>query len=167
MQHSHCSYCGTPFADTPWPRTCIHCGETTWLNPLPVAVILLPVVSATGPGLVVVRRDIEPARGQLALPGGFIEIGESWQEAAVRELREETGLTAEPGEIRLFDVHSVKAGTINVFGLLPPRDATDLPASAPTEEATEWLVLTTPVRLAFSTHTAAMADYFAAHLASA
>ena len=167
MQHSHCSYCGTAFPATPWPRTCAHCGETTWLNPLPVAVTLLPVVSDGGRGLVVVRRDIEPARGQLALPGGFIELGETWQEAAVRELREETGLLADPGEIRLFDVHSVVAGTINIFGVLPPRDAADLPPSAPTEEATEWLVLTAPVRLAFSTHTTAMADFFTTHLASA
>src|SRR4051812_42238601 len=106
MQHSHCSYCGAPFPDTPWPRTCTNCGETTWLNPLPVAVTLLPVVSDRSHGLVVVRRDIEPARGRLALPGGFIEIGETWQEAAVRELREETGLLAEPAEVRLFAVHS-------------------------------------------------------------
>jgi 8-oxo-dGTP diphosphatase len=167
MQHSHCSYCGATFPESPWPRTCANCGETTWLNPLPVAVALLPVVDADSRGLVVVRRDIEPARGQLALPGGFIELGETWQEAAVRELREETGLLAEPDEVTLFAVHSVTLGTINIFGLLPPREAADLPPSAPTEEATEWLVLTAPVRLAFSTHTTAMADYFTTHFASA
>src|SRR5215217_6326878 len=116
MQHSHCSHCGAPFAATAWPRTCANCGETTWLNPLPVAVTLLPVVSDGGRGLVVVRRDIEPARGLLALPGGFIEVGESWQEAAVRELREETGLLADAGDIELFAVHSVPMGTINIFG---------------------------------------------------
>jgi ADP-ribose pyrophosphatase YjhB (NUDIX family) len=162
MRNSHCSYCGTRFADTAWPRTCKHCGETTWLNPLPVAVALLPVrVANGGRGLVVVRRDIEPARGELALPGGFIEVGESWQEATVRELREETGLLAEPGDVRLFDVHSAPVSTINIFGLLPARDVADLPPSAPTEEATEWGVLTGPVTLAFSTHTRAMTDYFA------
>ena len=48
-----------------------------------------------------------------------------------------------------------------VFGLLPPRRAADLPPSAPTEECTEWLVLTGPQRLAFDTHTWAMRDYFA------
>jgi 8-oxo-dGTP diphosphatase len=162
MHHSHCSYCGTRFVDTAWPRTCKHCGETTWRNPLPVAVALLPVRAADGGhGLVVVRRDIEPARGELALPGGFIEVGESWQEATVRELREETGLAAEAAEVRLFDVHSAPISTINIFGLLPARDAADLPPSAPTEEATGWLVITEPVTLAFSTHTRAMADYFA------
>jgi ADP-ribose pyrophosphatase YjhB (NUDIX family) len=173
MQHSHCSYCGAAYEPAaPWPRTCANCGETTWRNPLPVAVALLPVDGA-GPaadrrGLVVVRRDIEPARGELALPGGFIEVGETWEQATVRELREETGLLADADQVRLFAVHSVPMGTINIFGRLPVRRLDELPASAPTEEATEWLVLTEPRTLAFSTHTAAMAEYFAsAHFASA
>jgi 8-oxo-dGTP diphosphatase len=127
--------------------------------------VLLPVIAddAAGgtTGLVVVRRDIEPARGELALPGGFIEVGEAWREAAVRELAEETGLPARPDEVRLFDVHSTPAGTINVFGLLPPRRAADLPSSAPTAECTEWLVIAGPRELAFNTHTWAVRDYFA------
>jgi 8-oxo-dGTP diphosphatase len=162
IQHSHCSYCGTAYpADAPWPRICPGCTETTWRNPLPVAVLMLPV--RTGPdttGLVVVRRDIEPARGLLALPGGFIETGETWQEAAVRELREEAGLTGDPAQVRLVDVVSTY-GTINIFGRLPAVDASDLPLSAPTEEATEWLVLTAPAPLAFPSHTDLAAAYFA------
>jgi ADP-ribose pyrophosphatase YjhB (NUDIX family) len=162
IQNSHCSYCGTGYLpDARWPRTCANCGETTWRNPLPVAVILLPVrVVPDRLGLVVIRRDIEPARGQLALPGGFIETGETWQEAAVRELREETGLPADAKQVQLFGVTSTP-GTINIFGLLPTRDFTDLPPSAPTDEATEWLVRTGPESLAFPSHTDAMASYFA------
>jgi ADP-ribose pyrophosphatase YjhB (NUDIX family) len=161
VQHSHCSYCGTPYpADAGWPRTCPGCTETTWHNPLPVAMVLLPVTTPDGPGLVVIRRDIEPARGELALPGGFIETGETWQEAAVRELREETGLLAEPGDVRLFDVVSA-ARVINVVALLPARDAASLPPSTPTEEATEWLVITAPTRLAFPTATDVVTRYFA------
>jgi ADP-ribose pyrophosphatase YjhB (NUDIX family) len=133
-----------------------------------VAVVLLPVTYADGrAGVVVVRRDIEPCRGELSLPGGFIETGESWQEAAVRELREETGLPGDPDEIRLFAVHSTRKGyAVLVFGVMPPRAAETLPPSAPTEEATEWLVLTEPARLAFPTHTQAMADFFARGMTS-
>jgi 8-oxo-dGTP diphosphatase len=169
MQHSHCSYCGSPYHDgSTWPRLCADCGETTWRNPLPVAVALLPIDDVGQRGLVVVRRDIEPARGQLALPGGYIEVGESWEEATVRELREETGLVAAADDVALFAVHSVPMGTVNIFGLLSSRRSDDLPPSAPTEEATEWLVLTQPQTLAFSTHTRAMADYFSsAYFASA
>jgi ADP-ribose pyrophosphatase YjhB (NUDIX family) len=134
---------------------------------LPVAVVLFPVSYADGRrGLVVVRRDVEPARGKLAFPGGFIETGESWRQAASRELREETGLSVVSDEIDLLDVQSSATGyTLNVFGIVPPRRAEDLPASAPTSEATEWLVLTEPVRLAFPNHTDVMADFFAGRAA--
>ena len=165
MQHAYCSYCGTVWPEhVGWPRTCVACGETTWSNPLPVAVVLQPVSYSDGrTGVVVVRRDIEPFRGDIALPGGFIETGESWREAAVRELREETGLTAEPDQVTLFDVHSSYNGvTLLVFGALPPRPAESLPPSVPTDEATEYLVVTEPTPLCFPTHTAVLSDYFAA-----
>ncbi|SBT43581.1 NUDIX domain-containing protein [Micromonospora narathiwatensis] len=163
VPHSYCSYCGAAYpAEAGWPRVCAACGGTMWRNPLPVAVAVLPVRTPTGLGVVVVRRDIEPARGQLALPGGFIEYGEEWDEALVRELREETGLLAEFGQARLFAVHGAPAGgTMMVFGVLPERAIGDLPPSAPTEEATEWLVVTEPVELAFSTHTRVLADFLA------
>jgi len=161
IQHSHCSYCGSAYPeDAEWPRTCLRCTETTWRNPLPVAVVLLPVRTPDTTGLVVVRRDIEPARGELALPGGFIETGETWQEAAVRELREESGLPGDPAEVRLVDVVST-FGTLNIFGLLPAVDLADLPISAPTEEATEWTVLVRPAPLAFPSHTEIAANYLA------
>jgi ADP-ribose pyrophosphatase YjhB (NUDIX family) len=163
IEHSHCSYCGTAYPpDAGWPRTCPNCQEITWHNPLPVAVTLLPVHGGNGKtGLVVIRRSIEPAVGRLALPGGFIETGESWQEAAVRELREESGLTADPELVSLFGVVS-GFGTINIFGLLPSVDRESLPPSAPTDEATEWLVLDQPEPLAFPSHTTMMESYFAA-----
>ncbi len=41
--------------------------------------------------LLLVRRALPPAKGQLAFPGGKVEAGETLQEAALRELLEETG----------------------------------------------------------------------------
>ncbi|OHV35988.1 MULTISPECIES: NUDIX domain-containing protein [Pseudofrankia] len=164
MQNSFCSYCGTRYGpDATWPRVCAACGETTYRNPTPVAVALLPVVMPAGErGLVVVRRDIDPGRGELGLPGGFMDVGEVWREATVRELREETGILADPADVRLFDVHSGRdGGVLLVFGLLPERPWAELPPVVATDETTEWLVLTEPRPLVFPTHTDAMAAYFA------
>ena len=48
---------------------------------------------------VLLRRGIEPGRGQWAQPGGFLEVDETVNQAAIRETWEETGLLVEPGEI--------------------------------------------------------------------
>ena len=41
---TYCSHCGTAFpADAPWPHRCLHCGNATYRNPLPVSVVLLPI----------------------------------------------------------------------------------------------------------------------------
>ncbi len=54
--------------------------------------------------IVLVRRGSEPEKGKLALPGGFVEIGETFREACIREAKEETNLDVEIiREIGVFD----------------------------------------------------------------
>jgi ADP-ribose pyrophosphatase YjhB (NUDIX family) len=154
--YAHCTFCGARFTPRqPWPRRCGACGEISYLNPKPVAVAVQPV----GAGLLAVRRGIPPARDRLALPGGYVEVGETWQEAAVRELSEETGLTADPQAVRLFDTLSAPDGTLLVFGLLPPILA--VPDFAPTDETRGLSVLDRPQELAFSLHTQVARRWFA------
>ncbi len=154
-RYAHCTFCGARFVpQQPWPRRCGACGETSYLNPTPVAVAVQPI----GGGLLVVRRGIPPAREQLALPGGFIDVGETWQQAAVRELAEETGLRADPVAVRLFDASSAPDGTLLIFGLLPPV------ATMPTYVSAETLgceVIEGPTELGFELHTRAADRWFA------
>jgi 8-oxo-dGTP diphosphatase len=54
--------------------------------------------------LLLVRRKNAPFQGCLALPGGFVEIGETVEAGARRELKEEAGIDA--GELLLVGVYS-------------------------------------------------------------
>ncbi|MFE0177588.1 NUDIX domain-containing protein [Streptomyces sp. NPDC059002] len=159
---SHCSSCGAPYGGelSGWPRTCVTCGAVAYRNPLPVAVALQPVYDTQGTALVVVTRTIAPARGGIALPGGFIDDREDWRHAVVRELKEETGIGAESHDVRLVDVMSAPDGYLLLFGLLPERPAADLPPTAPTDETEGWHLLRRPTELAFPLHTLAAQAWF-------
>lgn len=157
VKDSRCSYCGTAFpTDAPWPRRCPNCECVTYRNPLPVSVVLLPVDD----GLLLIRRTKEPHAGKLALPGGFIEVGETWQEAGARELREETGITLEANGIQLFEAKSAPDGTLLVFGLAPTQSSHGLPLFVPSNETSEMTVAHGPLDLAFSLHTEVAARYW-------
>lgn len=47
----------------------------------------------------VVRRATEPLRGEWSVPGGMLELGEKLREGIAREVKEETGLEVEVGEV--------------------------------------------------------------------
>ena len=139
-----------------WPRRCACCGNSTYSNPLPVSVVLLPVDN----GLLLVRRTQEPQAGKWALPGGFIETGETWQEAGAREVFEETGYTVDAKGITLFDTRSAPDGTLLVFGLAQPLSSDALPPFTPSSETSEAMIADQPLELAFSTHTQVAARFW-------
>lgn len=157
IPHTHCSYCGTPFAAAAsWPRSCPGCGQTSYRNPLPVVVLLLPA----GNGLVVVRRNIEPAKGTLTLPGGYLDLGETWQQGARRELREETGIAIAAEGIGLYEVQNGLDDTIVIFGLAPPQPAAVV-RPFHSSETQEVVLIQGPLELGFANHTSVVSRYFA------
>lgn len=156
-RNSHCAWCGAAFeASQPWPRRCATCANTTFLNPTPVAVALVQI----GDGLLAIRRGIPPHIGQLALPGGFIDLGETWQQAAAREVFEETQLQLDPADFRVFDVHSASNGVVLIFGHGPRLEPADLPTFTPTAETSERVILTARTPLAFPLHTLCADRFF-------
>jgi ADP-ribose pyrophosphatase YjhB (NUDIX family) len=72
---------------------CPNCGSeiNSFRNPLPTVDIIIEVTGDDGrPGIVLIKR-LNPPFGW-AIPGGFVDYGETTESAAVREAEEETGL---------------------------------------------------------------------------
>lgn len=80
--------------------SCPHCGEKvkSYRNPFPT----VDIVIETGGGIVLIERRNEPFGW--ALPGGFVDYGETLEQAAVREALEETSLAI--GNLRLVGCYS-------------------------------------------------------------
>lgn len=88
-----CPYCGerlrTKEAEGRTRLWCASEERFIYENPIPAAT---GIVLDEGGRVLLILRNIEPGKGRWALPGGFIEAGESPAEAARRELGEECGI---------------------------------------------------------------------------
>jgi len=108
--------------------------------------------------VLLVRRKFPPFRGQYALPGGFVEVGETVEAAARRELEEETGVKA--GRLQLVGVYSdpkrdPRGHTCSAVFLV--TGAKGRPKGGDDAAAAEWVADWTKVDLAFD-HAKILAD---------
>ncbi len=112
----HCRVCGAatvyriPPDDNRERATCTACGEIHYENPLNV----VGTVPVWGDQVLLCRRNIEPRFGMWTLPAGFMELGESTAEGALRETIEEAGANVEMQA--LFSVlNVVRVGQVHLF----------------------------------------------------
>jgi NADH pyrophosphatase NudC (nudix superfamily) len=101
-----CGQCGGALADRfvdaeqRVRRVCSQCGEIAYNNPQ----VLVSTIVMSGNSVLLCKRAHPPASGRWVLPGGFMESGETLEEAAAREIREETGVRLDPPELRPYAV---------------------------------------------------------------
>lgn len=85
-----CPACGAPRQpEEASPLICSACGFTYYLN---ITCGCAAIVVRPDGKVLFIRRAHEPAKGRLAMPGGFVDEGESAESGLRREVREEVGL---------------------------------------------------------------------------
>ena len=125
----------------------------TYHYPRPAVAVDLAIVSRASPRRVLlIRRKNEPYRGCWALPGGFIEMEETLEESARRELLEETGIVA--GKLTVLGVYGdpgrdPRGRVITVTYLAEVDPAKVRPIAADDAAEVGWFSLRKPPKLAF------------------
>jgi ADP-ribose pyrophosphatase YjhB (NUDIX family) len=149
------------------PLTCDRCGWRWYANPKPAAAVLLErrADDEAEPSVLLLKRAVEPGFGAWDLPAGYLDPGESFEMAARRETREESGIEVEL--VALTGVyHSAPANAVTaVFR----GRAVDAGASVQTDAESSdhaWVALSSVPewlpRMAFASMASALADWAAA-----
>lgn len=128
----YCPDCGSEldFPDDPPERlvsqTCSSCGAVHFRNAKPCAGALIVSDGRVLLGL----RGIEPGRGLWDIPGGFLNPWEHPADGAVREVREETGLTVRLTELLsvVIDTYHDRVYTLNMYYLAEVVEGLEKPA---------------------------------------
>ena len=99
--------------------------------------------SKSGPEVLLIRRGMDPWKGKLAFPGGFVDRGEDPEEAVLRELLEETGVSGSNPEVfavRGEPFRDPREHIVSVFYIVNVEGSSDPVAGDDAAEA-EWILI--------------------------
>jgi 8-oxo-dGTP diphosphatase len=134
---------------------CPACGYIFYRNPKPVAGCLIEHEG----GIILVRRRADPGRGMWGLPAGFVEWGETAEEAAVRETNEETGLVVQLTRLHgVYSFKDVSGSGVLIFYVASVLGGT-LIAGDDAEAVAVFPPGAWPENIAFSTHRQALHEW--------
>lgn len=127
-----------------------------YANTPTVVVVLVPLRG----GLLMIRRALPgEGQGQLALPGGYQMLGQTWQEAGTAEVREETGVMIDPSALRVLAVETTPDRGQNLIFCESPI-ATHDGLFSHDAEVSEVVIVREPVETAFALHTREVEAFF-------
>ncbi|MGC8803044.1 MAG: NUDIX domain-containing protein [Bacteroidales bacterium] len=97
----YCPRCGSKsfVFDQQKRFNCNSCGLVYYLNAATAVAVIIRLLDGR---LVLTQRRFEPAAGKFDLPGGFVDLGERAEVAAVREVQEEIGITLETHQLEFL-----------------------------------------------------------------
>jgi ADP-ribose pyrophosphatase YjhB (NUDIX family) len=163
-EKKYCPYCGGPLGKKQWEGLerlfCATCREAIYENPIPATCL---VVVDNQDHILLVKRSVPPQMGKWCLPGGFMEMGETPESAALRELKEETALV---GRIEtLLGVTTSKGDlydTILLIGYLI-KNYSGNPVAGDDASELAFFPITSLPEIAFSSHHRFVRIFYAAY----
>jgi len=142
-----CPACGGELIIAEPHPVCARCGLVFYRNPLPAVILVLEKDEK----VLLARRAAAPARGQLGLPGGFVDLGENPIIAAARELKEETTLTGASFELIGADADHTDYGSVVLY-IYKVKNWHGTPTAMDDVSELVWTEIDSVRKLAFPAH---------------
>ncbi len=135
-RHRFCSNCGarSEIVEAGWKRVCPACGAEHFPRTDPVAIML----AVRGDKCLLGRSHGWPA-GFLSCLAGFVEPGETVEQAACRELREEAGIKADPALAEYLFCQPWPFPSSLMIGMILPAESEEISVEQDELEAAYWV----------------------------
>ncbi len=95
-----CPTCRANLENSGLHKFCKNCRTHVYISPTPAVAVVMENESGE---LLLIKRALNPFKNWWDMPGGFVERGESLEEGAAREIKEETGLTVDKDSLVYLD----------------------------------------------------------------